>query len=273
MIALGPLSTSAGLLRTLQSAAAFSGRFRSARAVIMICLAIAILPLAGCKEERRVDRSFDVRFRWTVSVLVDGELKTASSVIQLYYWGFSEKGSAIDGHMFRVTMRGVAPVIDLGQRGTIVAALNFDASEIDGNEQKFGTKCTVRGNHPADYARPVSAGALVTAVFDLPVEKLPQAQGERIVPEKYYPVFIWFPAGQPYRSAEQLCAVEFSRVFGSAVKVESMKIEIAPNAPFTERLAISAPWLDEIRAEQVKGVYGHGRFVPNLLRQIETDYK
>ena len=86
--------------------------------------------------------------------------------------------------------------------------------------------------------------------------------------------FVWFPYGQPYERAQQLCPEEFSRVIGANIELRSVTIEAAPDAPLLTRLEIKAPWLDEIRTDQTTlgGVTTKaGIFKPRRTSMIETD--
>ncbi len=98
-------------------------------------------------------------------------------------------------------------------------------------------------------------------------------RGKRDLADDSYPAFIWFPSGQPYERAQQLCPEEFSRVIGANIELQSLTIEVAPDAPLLTRLDIRAPWLDEIRIDQNRGlVYSRsGIFKPHRTSQIETD--
>ena len=99
-------------------------------------------------------------------------------------------------------------------------------------------------------------------------------QGRRDLTDDSYPAFIWFPYGQPYERAQQLCPEEFSRAIGANIELQSVTIEVAPDAPLLTRLNINAPWLDEIRADQTRlgGVTTTaGVFKPRRTIMIETD--
>jgi len=61
-------------------------------------------------------------------------------------------------------------------------------------------------------------------------------------------------------------------VIGAGIKLQSVTIELAPNAPLLKRLDIRAPWLDEIRKDQRQSFTRFGTtFKPNRQDQIETD--
>ena len=203
----------------------------------------------------------DVRFRLTVAVSADGAVKTGSSVINVLFYGGGGTKSGSPYRHYTVT-EGVAPVIDLGSHGWLVAALQPDGPEYVRRKKLYGLAC----------ADPRYATSLLDA-FGLEVSDLRNRSGDkRVLTEKYYPAFIWFPAGKPYEQVQQLCPEEFSSVIGAGIKLQSVTIELAPNASLLKRLDIRAPWLDEIRIDQRESFFRIGTtFKPNRQGQLETD--
>jgi hypothetical protein len=61
-------------------------------------------------------------------------------------------------------------------------------------------------------------------------------------------------------------------VIGAGIKLQSVTIELTPGAPLLKRLAIRAPWRDEIRIDQRERVTGGVlTFKPKRQALIETD--
>ena len=143
----------------------------------------------------------------------------------------------------------------------LIAAMSVVLDEQSRRKEQFGLTCK-EGNTAIDMA----------GVFDLAPPELSRLRnGKRVAPDNYYPTFIWFPDGAPYRQAQQLCPEEFSGIDGHVV-LRSVTMEAAPDAPVLKRLEIQAPWLDEIRKDQVSGSYEkHGIYQPRRHSQIETD--
>jgi hypothetical protein len=197
------------------------------------------------------------RYRLAFAVSVNGAAKSASSIISVRYRGGQPGWES--GVTTYTTITGVAPVIDLGQNGMLAAAMTYDPD--------------AWANHKA-CKKPLPADSL-PGKFGLKLAALANLrEGKRDLTDDYYPAFIWFPNGEPYERAQQLCPEEFSRVIGANIELRSITIEAAPDAPLRTRLEIKAPWLDEIRADQkTKGtVYSKsGIFKPHRTSQIETD--
>jgi hypothetical protein len=202
-----------------------------------------------------------VRFRLAVTVSVDGAEKTGSSIINVLFYG---RGGTKSGNPYQyyTSTEGVAPVIDLGSHGWLVAAMQPDGVEYVRRKRLYGLACP----------EPRYATSVLDA-FGLEVSDLRHRSGDkRVLAEKYYPAFIWFPAGKPYQQAQQLCPEEFSSVIGAGIKLQSVTIELTPGAPLLKRLDIRAPWLDEIRKDQRESVTGGVlTFKPRRQGQIETD--
>lgn len=203
----------------------------------------------------------DVRFLLAFAVSVDGAVKTGSSVINVLFYGGGDTKSG-SPYRYYTSTEGVAPVIDLGSHGWLVAALQPDGEEYVRRKRLYGLAC----------ADPRYAPSLLDA-FGREVPELRNRSGDkRVLAENYYPAFIWFPPGKPYEQAQQLCPEEFSRMIGAGIKLQSVRIELARGAPLLKRLDIQAPWLDEIRIDQRERFTRFGTsFKPNRQAQLETD--
>ena len=218
---------------------------------------VTLVLLAACGVN---DATF--RYRLAFSVSVNGAVKSGSSIISVRYR--SGQPGWESGVATYTTVEGVAPVIDLGRYGTLVAAMAYDVGEWAGRKKQYRLAC----KQPIDAAwLPAKFGLKLAALADL-------REGKRELADDSYPSFIWFPSGQPYERARQLCPEEFSRVIGAKIELKSVTIEAAPDAPLLTRLAIKARWLDEMRIDQKywDGVdFVSGVFKPYRISMIETD--
>jgi len=110
------------------------------------------------------------------------------------------------------------------------------------------------------------------AVFGLyPSDLVKLHELRRELPEKYYPSFIWIPNGASFRDAQQICWEEIPKVI-PGVTFQSAWIELAPDAPVLTLLPIEAPWLEELRKNQVQGIQNAShKYKINRLHQLETE--
>jgi len=228
---------------------------------IMLLVAVLFLTKACDKAGGDDNGGGNVSFRLAFAVSVDGSVKTGSSIIDVLFYGGGGTESGSPYRYYTMT-EGVAPVIDLGSHGWLVAAMQYNGEEYYRRKRQYGLACAV----------PRMAPTLLDA-FGLTVSDLTKRSGaKRVLAENYYPAFIWFPAGKPYEQAQQLCPEEFPGVIGAGIKLQSVTIELAPDGPLLKTLDIRAPWLDEIRIDQRERFLGRsGIFKPNRQAQLETD--
>ena len=216
-----------------------------------------------------------IRYRLAFDVEMNGEVKSGSSIVEVAY---SYYGNASGRSTINRARRGVAAIIDLGDRGTLVAALgpnNYGSAVWSRRKKQFGLSCR----------EPKGTKELFDAAYGLDPQgeydntyfakvKLLLLTGGRKLTDDNLPVFIWFPRGAPYRQAQQLCPEEFPRVIGADVRLRSASIEPAPWAPVQVRLDIAAPWLEEMRNDKNHGSFtGFGDAIPTwpyLPAQIES---
>jgi hypothetical protein len=230
---------------------AFQRRARGLRLAAGLVLVMLAVALTGCDWG-----NLKFRYRLTVEVAVDGEVKSASSIIEVTYYG---KGEFTRYNSY---YRGVAPVVDLGRHGMLVAAMAVDFAEYARRKREYGLTCKLAKD-----------ASNLPDVFHLDAADLVKLRtGKRELADGGYPAFIWFPDGAPYERAQQICPEEFSRVIGANVVLRSVTMEIAPDAPVKTRLELTAPWLDEIRVDQ-KTTWDarDGIFKPRRQGAIETD--
>ena len=229
--------------------------------LLLVAVLVAGFFLYKAYGGRDGDGGGNISFRLAFAVDVNGAVKTGASIIDVFFYGGGGTASA-SPFRYYTTVEGVAPVVDLGSHGWLVAAMEYDGEEFYRRKKRYGLACAV----------PRSAPTLLDA-FGLQASDLRnRSGGQRVLAESYYPAFIWFAAGKPYTQAQQLCAEEFASVIGAGIRLRSVTIELAPDGPLLKRLDIRAPWLDEIRIDQRRSFTRFGTdFKPNRQAQLETD--
>lgn len=244
------------------------------RSFLSLAASLGASALGGCGS----NNTADFRYRLSFTVDVDGEEKTASSIINVHFYGIGSHSPEAFGRGYYSRVQGVAPVMDLGPgRGWLAAALGRGAGS---GRQAFPRICAAAvdaidiawmfGNETSDLPK---------LLLELP--KL--TKGEILLQDRQYPSFIWFPPNASYTEAKILCPVEFTRFILANVRLRSVTAEVTPGAPLLKRLEVQAPWLEQLRSDQTEGWPGYnspkipkdqageGFFRVDLTAQLETD--
>lgn len=212
-----------------------SGKARQSllwRGGVLLGLLSMLALLQGCSNEKTF------RYRLSFAVEVDGVVKSASSIIQVRYVTLGMQNAA--GATGTASHRGVAPVIDLGPHGYLIASMD-PYCNYPNKEGGYGKVCK----------RAVTAEELPKAFglgYGTELERL--RQGKQDLADDNYPAFIWIAKGASWRYTKRICPEEFSSVIGADVTLKSATIEAAPNAPLIHKLELQASWIDEMRADE-----------------------
>jgi hypothetical protein len=196
------------------------------------------------------------RYRLTIDIEADGKAHSASSVIEVKYL------IGYDGlKQWNAQVTGVAPIIDLGIRGTVIAGLTYSASD-------YGRKLRAAGKTSRlGEGLPLRAEQIPLQAFQLPPKDILSAQGKRILTE--YPVFIWIPWGGSWQSAQQLFPEELSTVVHPSVRLAQGSVErVSRRTTEISKIENAPSWLSELRVLQKNitltpegefrlSVYGH----------------
>lgn len=230
-------------------------RYQKLRCRLVALIAAALLQTA-CSDP---EHNGTVRFRLSFVVDVGGETKTASSVIEVRYWGNPNAGPSPSAVTTFFDWKGIAPVLDLGPHGWLIAALAPNGARFDRLQGLDPPKCpeNIDAKTYAAIAREIKNGTAE-----------PQ-NTPRILPSELDPSFVWVPANASYLEARPVCAQDFSRIIGKPMSLQAVSIELADDAPLLTLLPIKASWIDEIRADQGTSVTWGNEF--RLLRQHQLE--
>jgi hypothetical protein len=193
------------------------------------------------------------RYRLELTLEVDGTSYTGSSVIEVRWIGgpsISRQGAyAADGFVY-----GQAPLIDLGNRGVLIAGL------ITGDAAS-----------PADA---VPALWLCAKAFDndTSTEKLPdlvRETGRRDLKPGNWPRLMWLPDRLNRASARKIAPDEIVNVFGRGARFTSAFVEITHDpivVDIDKKLPWFRAWADEYRRQPLE-IYEPGKVIlrPNML--------
>jgi hypothetical protein len=184
------------------------------------------------------------RYRLTIDIEADGKLHSASSVIEVKYL------IGYDGlKNWNAQVTGVAPILDLGTRGTIIAGLDFGSSDYARKNREAGKVFKIFEGFPLD------ASQIPLQAFQLAPKDILSAKGKRILTE--YPVFIWIPWGGNWQSAQQLFPEELETVIHSSVRIVKASVErVGRMTTELSKIENAPPWLESLKRDQASGMCG-----------------
>lgn len=182
--------------------------------------------------------SYLYRYRLQISLSVDGQIYTGSSVIEVV-WKCGPK--IADSGRCGPTLDGQAAVIDLGSRGAVVATLRtgdtifpipdgaVDAAFLCANA--FGSRSTLE---------------------ELP--SLPRLTGRRGLSPSNFPRLVWFSNPADMNSARKITVENVANVIDSTARFTEAFVEITSD-PVVMNIATKLPWFPALKlAQKGKGV-------------------
>jgi len=116
---------------------------RKAGTITNIVLLVAALFLVTACDNGGGNSGGNVSFRLSFAVSVDGAVKTGSSIIDVLFYGGGGGTASGNPYQYYTTTEGVAPVIDLGSYGWLVAAMQYDGEEYYRRKRQYGLGCAV----------------------------------------------------------------------------------------------------------------------------------
>lgn len=203
---------------------------------ILIAIAAIAVAVFGYYQYYVYVQTF--RFRMTMTVSTPDGRKSASSVIAVSLPP-SLGGGPVQG-ISRGTIYGVAPILDLGRYGTLIAALRSSSGDTDAN--RLSPTGNVEGR-PIDW--------LIIAAYDIPPENVDASTawrgGKRTLREQQYPQIVWIPPGvSDPRRVRALHPFSLPHVIGADVRITSITIEPTSDL-LVERVPNAPNWLWRLR--------------------------
>ncbi len=174
---------------------------------------------------------YTYRYRLSISPEIDGQVRTASSVIEV-----TAEESAFGGG--GATLRGQAPYLDLGERGVLIFSLGDDYSNSGRaalwiGAQAFGNDSSIPN-----------------------IKKLPMLTGRRDLPGESIPLAIWFPKPGDPSVRRGLLPHEFEAAFGPGARIASSSVEITRD-PIVFDIEKNLPWLQPLITKPTGLVVGY----------------
>jgi hypothetical protein len=190
----------------------------------LIVLVFCVGTLAAGYWYKYPDYSY--RYRLTVNIEVDGKVHTGSSVIEVKWSGGPVVG---DGGPFGPSVKGQAALVDLGDRGVVVATLingeDYGPAK-DGALGALWVAAETFGNH--------------STVEEIP--HLPDLRGKRDLALDKLPRFLWFLNPQDPTTAQKLLVQDIPATFGPSARFAGASVEIT-NDPILIDIRQKFSWL------------------------------
>ncbi|MBR1230893.1 hypothetical protein [Bradyrhizobium sp. AUGA SZCCT0182] len=206
--------------------------------------------------------SVTVRYRLTLEALVDGELKTASSVREVTY---GKQSGFASGHELFIRYRGEAIALDLGSRGTLFALLTKDA---DDRSRAEWIVLHAFGFNGGSLPRPVEEG----------LKQVSRLSGKRELPLDGLPMLVRFRDLADPTTVERISPLNIEERFGPDAKLIRATLEIVPagiwplnsvgitGEPITTGILERLPWLKRLNGGYLDGAFaGGGPALSNVL--------
>jgi hypothetical protein len=201
------------------------------RGCITVLAVLALLIGAAVIGYRYKHPDYAYRYRLTVNIEVDGKIHSGSSVIEVKWLG----GPVLaDGGPFGPSVKGQATLVDLGDRGVVVATLI--------NGESYGP-----AKDGALGALWVAAEAFGNHSTTPEIPQLPELRGKRDLDQAKLPRFLWFSNPQDPTTAKKLLVQDIPATFGPSARFAGASVEIT-NDPVVVDFREKFPWLKEIEA-------------------------
>ena len=169
--------------------------------------------------------NYTCRYRLTVDIEVDGKLHSGSSVIEVTWHGQPDIGP---GGPYHPTIRGQAALVDLGDRGVVVATLIAEDWGWHNNNAGWGALWLV----PRAFGDEKGGDHAM----------LPTLRGKRKLAFDNLPRFLWFTNPQVPTSAKTLLVDDIPRLFGPSARFADAFVEITSD-PLVIDIRQKLPWL------------------------------
>jgi hypothetical protein len=228
-------------------------------------LGVATLLIAGAVVFSVTYPGVTVRYRLTLGALVDGELKTGSSVREVTY-GKQSKFAA--QHELSIGYRGEAVVLDLGSRGKLFALLVADTDSRSGPEWIVLRAFNFDGG---SLPGPVEEG----------MKQVSRLSGKRELPLDSLPMLVRFRYLNDAMTIERINPLNIGERFGADSKLVRATLEIVPagiwpfnrygitGEPITKGIEGNLPWWNG-PFPWLKPM-GHGVFIDTRTETIKAN--
>lgn len=227
---------------------------------IGVVLIFALAALLGWSTHSYLSKRTIFQYRLTVEIEADGQVHTGSSIIEIRYFTGIDRERRWIGYT-----RGVAPFVELGRHGTIIAALEANPVWYRTKMESLGLKVSGAG-----VELPKSASLLPLGGYNVYPKDLGKAKGKVVL--KDLPSFVWIRRGADWLTAEPVLPQEMPVKIDPSVRLVQVTIEPAPDARLITRIKTPPPWLVQMRrAYETINTVPADQFQLSPRRHVERD--
>ena len=199
---------------------------------------LIVVALAAVVRYDMAYPSVTVRYRLTVEVQVDGELKAASGVREVTY---TKQPQLAAQHELSIGYRGDAIALDLGSRGTLFALLK------EGRDERSGPEWIVLRAFDFD-------GGSLPSPVEVGGEQVARLSGKRELSLDNLPKLVRFRDINNPMTVEGVNPFNISERFGAGTKLVRVTLEIVPpGEPITTGIDQKLKWLPQYYDRQLDG--------------------
>jgi hypothetical protein len=206
---------------------------RAFRNVLLVI--VSYLVIVTFVEYKNAYPLYTFRYRMTLEVIVDGQVRSGSSVFEVK---IKRQPTAFTAPPVTTTWSGEAVFVDLGEGRNVVAVLYHHESP-------------TFWDYPV-YVVPKLAKLAINKDEDL--KKYARLRGPWEMPASELPVFLSFSDVGNNRTVSFVKADEFGKAFGPAVQFKRVVVEMT-DSPVTTQISDQLPFLSDLNAysEEVRG--------------------
>ena len=178
--------------------------------------------------------NYTYRYRLTVNIEIDGKVHSGSSVIEVTWSKHPELPNA---GSFSPILRGQAAMVDLGERGVVVATLINGESYGPAKDGALGALwvCAEAFGNRSTYEE---------------IPSLPKLRGKRDLALDKLPRFLWFSNPQDPTTAKILLMRDIPSIFGPSARFAGASVEITSDPiviDINRKLTWFQSWSDHYR--------------------------
>lgn len=208
-----------------------------------IWIVMVALFLGGYAIKQFVFPTYTHSYRLTVEAEFRGQPVNGSGIVTVKTQDNGPLAGIDSGIRFHVSASGQSPVLDLGDKGLLVAVLmpqpfpgNYKPRPASAKDISFRAYFGMRGG---------------TAEFEHEAATIRQQRGLRKLDENNYPGLVWVRDPKNNESADAVMPGDLDKVIDPSLHIKEITVEITDDRN-TNDIFEKLPWLEGLRNEEEK---------------------